>query len=96
MLESIEYVDNVEIFDELNPLCLMKKIKPDIVIKGSDYTRKTVIGYEFVESYGGQIVIIPTLEGNSTTKIIEGIKGRSFKKDLPKIKGGYLLWKRLQ
>ncbi len=90
LLESIKYIDKVEIFDELNPLRLMKKIKPDIVIKGSDYTRKTVIGYELVESYGGRIVIISTLEGNSTTKIINEIKGRSFKKDLPKIKGGYI------
>lgn len=90
MLESIKYIDKVEVFEELNPLCLMKKVRPDIVIKGGDYTRKTVVGHEFVESYGGQVVIISTLEGNSTTKIIETIKGRSFKKDLPKIKGGYL------
>lgn len=90
LLESIKHVDKVEIFDELNPLRLMKEIKPDIVIKGSDYTRKTVIGYEFVESYGGRIVIIPTLEHHSTTRLIQEIKGCSFSKNLPKIKGGYI------
>ena len=89
ILESIKYIDKVEIFKELNPLSLMKKIRPDVVVKGSDYTRKTVIGYEFVESYGGEVVIIPTLKGYSTTKIIEEIKGRSFKKDSLK-KGGYI------
>ena len=90
VLEAIKYIDEVKIFSEVNPLSLIKKVKPDILIKGGDYTRETVIGHEFVESYGGKVVVIPTLVGNSTTKTIKKIKSRSFKKDLPKNKGGYI------
>ena len=90
VLEAIKYVDEVVIFSETNPLDLIEKIRPDILLKGGDYTRETVIGHDFVEGYGGEIVIISILKGNSTTKTIKKIKGRSFKKDLPKIKGGYI------
>jgi rfaE bifunctional protein nucleotidyltransferase chain/domain len=90
MLESIKWVDKVIIFNELNPLSLLKKIKPNILVKGGDYSKNKIIGKEFIESYGGKVIVIPLSRGNSTTKIIEKIKGRSFKKDLPKKKGGYL------
>jgi len=90
VLESIKYVDKVIIFSETNPSTLIKKIKPNILLKGGDYTRETVIGHKLVEKNGGSVVIIPTIVGNSTTKTIRKIKGRSFKKDLPKIKGGYI------
>jgi D-glycero-beta-D-manno-heptose 1-phosphate adenylyltransferase len=90
ILKSIKMVNNVEIFDELNPLKLIKKIKPDIIVKGGDYTKKTVIGCDFIKSLGGNVTIIPLLKGSSTTNIMNKIKGRSFKKDLSKRKGGYL------
>ena len=89
VLEAIKYVDEVVIFSETNPLDLIENIKPNILLKGGDYVRETVIGHDLVESYGGKIVIISTLEGNSTTKTIRKIKGRSFKKDLSKKKGDY-------
>lgn len=76
ILESIKWVYKVEIFDELTPLKLIKKIKPDIIVKGGDYTKNTVVGHEFVESYGGKVVIVPIMKGNSTTNIINEIKGR--------------------
>ena len=79
ILESIEYVDKVIIFKETTPLRLIKQIKPDILVKGGDYKRETVVGHRFVESYGGKVVIIPLLKGYSTTNLIEDIKGRSFK-----------------
>jgi len=91
ILESIKWVDKVIIFNEFTPLKLIKKIKPDVLVKGGDYTKKTVVGHEFVESYGGKIVIIPLMKGNSTTNIINEIKGRSFEKDLSKNKKGYYL-----
>jgi len=90
VLKAIKYIDEVRIFSEVNPLSLIRKVRPDILIKGGDYIRSTVIGHEFVESYGGKVVVIPTLKGNSTTKTIKKIKSRSFKKGLPKNKGGYL------
>jgi len=79
ILESIEYVDKVIIFKESTPIRLIKKIKPDILVKGGDYTKETVVGYKFVKSYGGKTVIIPLLKGYSTTRLIEEIKGRSLK-----------------
>ena len=90
LLESIRYVNEVRIFDELNPLSLIKKVKPDILIKGSDYSRETTIGHQFVESYGGKVVIIPILKGYSTTNLLNKIKGRSFKIGSSQKKGGYL------
>ena len=89
ILKSLKYVDEVEIFNEDDPLRLIKRIKPDILVKGGDYTRQTVVGHEFVESYGGEVVIIPRLKKYSTTLLLGKIKGRTFKinKDSPKKEG---------
>lgn len=92
ILESIKYVDKVIIFDELNPFHLIKKIKPDILVKGGDYSRETVIGHKFVESYGGRVVIIPTLKGFSTSNLLNKMQNRSFRarKKSSKKNNGYL------
>jgi len=88
ILESLKYVDKVEIFNESNPLRLIKRIKPDVLVKGGDYTKRTVIGHDFVRDYGGKVVIIPRLANYSTTRLLKKIKGRSFEKeDLFKNKG---------
>jgi len=81
ILESLEFVDKVEIFDESTPLRLIKQIKPDILVKGGDYTKDTVVGKDFVESYGGKVVIIPRYKDYSTTNTIRFIKGHSLKKE---------------
>lgn len=73
LLESIEYVDYLVIFNEDTPYELIKLIKPDILVKGGDYFPEDVVGKEFVESYGGQVKILPYVEGKSSTKIIEKI-----------------------
>ena len=90
VLESIKWIDKVIIFDELNPLNLIKKIKPSVLVKGGDYIPKTVIGNDFVKSYGGKTVIIPTLKGNSTSETINSIKNSSLDKKVSK-KGGYIV-----
>ena len=74
ILESIRYVDKVVIFDELTPEKLIKKIKPNILVKGGDYNKKQVIGKKIVESYGGKVVIIPYIKGFSTTELIKKIQ----------------------
>ena len=74
ILKSIKLVDQVIIFDNL--LDLIKDIKPDILVKGGDYANSKIVGSEFIKSYGGKIVIIPYLEGNSTTKLIHKIYER--------------------
>ena len=69
-LESLNCVDEVIIFDELTPINLIKKIIPNILIKGSDYKDEKIIGFDFVRSHGGEIIIIDLLSGFSTTNII--------------------------
>jgi len=74
ILESIKYVDKVEIFDELNPLLLIKKIRPNILVKGGDYKKEDIVGYKFLKSYGGQTKTVSYLKGHSTTNLINKIK----------------------
>ncbi len=73
ILLALKYVDEVIIFNEENPLKLIKKLKPNILVKGADYTKEQVIGGEFVESYGGQIKLVKLAKGKSTSNIINKI-----------------------
>lgn len=73
ILASLIMVDAVVIFDEETPLELIKKIKPDVLIKGGDYTIDTIVGAKEVIGNGGKIEIFPIEEGFSTTGIIEKI-----------------------
>lgn len=68
-LASLFYVDGVVIFDEDTPLRLIESIKPDVLVKGADYAEESIIGGDFVKSYGGQVYRIPFLTGFSTTEI---------------------------
>jgi D-beta-D-heptose 7-phosphate kinase/D-beta-D-heptose 1-phosphate adenosyltransferase len=74
VLAALETVDYVTVFDEPDPLNLIKEIKPDVLVKGQDWAEKGVIGTEFVESYGGKIVLAPLVEGKSSTATIEKLK----------------------
>ena len=69
MLESLDFVDEVILFDEDTPEQLIKNIKPDIITKGGDYTIETVVGHELAK-----VVIIPTVENYSTTNTITKLK----------------------
>ena len=73
ILLALKYVDEVIIFNEENPLKLIKKLKPSILVKGADYTKEQVVGGEFVESYGGQIKLVKLVKGKSTSNIINKI-----------------------
>ena len=72
LLESCKYVDKVIIFDEETPLELIKEIKPDIIVKGGDYTEDQVVGKDFCKS----VIIFNYLDGYSTTKIVQNIINR--------------------
>jgi len=74
MLESVRWVDKVIIFDEENPEKLIKRIKPDVLVKGGDYREKTIVGASFVKSYGGKVKVIPLYNHFSTTNLIKKIK----------------------
>ena len=73
MLASLSVVDMVVIFGEDTPINLIETLRPNIIAKGADYAKTQVIGYEFVESYGGQVLLIPLKEGYSTTNIIKKV-----------------------
>jgi D-glycero-beta-D-manno-heptose 1-phosphate adenylyltransferase len=70
MLASIMIVDAVVIFDEDTPLDLIETIRPDVLVKGGDYTIEQIVGAKEVISAGGRVVINPILPGFSTTGII--------------------------
>lgn len=74
MMASFAFVDAVVLFDEDTPLDLIKAIKPDILVKGSDYLTENIVGAEIVISNGGSVETIDLVEGYSTTKIIDKIK----------------------
>jgi D-beta-D-heptose 7-phosphate kinase/D-beta-D-heptose 1-phosphate adenosyltransferase len=74
MLAALSVVDYVVIFDEISPLNLIKYIRPDILIKGGDYTKDNIIGSDFVESYGGKIYVAKYYDEFSTTSIINKLK----------------------
>ena len=73
ILSALKFVDEVVIFNEENPLKLIKKLKPNILVKGADYTKEQVVGGKFVESYGGQIKLVKLTKGKSTSNIIDKI-----------------------
>ena len=73
IIASLIMVDAVVIFDEETPLELIKMIKPDVLVKGGDYTMETMVGAKEVLDEGGRVEIIPLREGFSTTNIINRI-----------------------
>ena len=77
ILSELESVAIVVAFEDDTPMTLLEALKPDVLVKGGDYTREGVVGGDFVESYGGRVEIVGTLEGRSTTGAIEklGLQG---------------------
>lgn len=71
VLAALSVVDAVVIFGEPTPLQLIEALRPDVIVKGGDYTEDTVVGAREVRSWGGRVKIVPTVEGFSTTKLIE-------------------------
>ena len=76
VLTSIELVDVVTIFDEENPLKLIMAIKPDVLIKGSDYKRSQIIGADIVKKQGGKVFLAKLEKGYSTTNTISKMTNR--------------------
>ncbi len=76
VLASLESVDYVVPFEEDTPFKLIKEIAPNVLVKGGDYKPDEVVGADFVKSKGGKLVIIPFVEGFSTTEIIKQILKR--------------------
>ena len=70
VLAALSSVDAVVVFDEDTPLELIRALRPDVLAKGADYRPDQVVGREDVESWGGRLVLVPLLEGRSTTSTI--------------------------
>jgi D-beta-D-heptose 7-phosphate kinase/D-beta-D-heptose 1-phosphate adenosyltransferase len=77
VLAALEAVDLVVVFDEDTPEKLIARVKPSVLVKGSDYTREQVVGREIVEAIGGQIVLIDLVPGHSTTAMVERTRGQT-------------------
>lgn len=73
-LEAFECVDEVYLFDEETPLNLIKKIKPNVLVKGGDYKVSEIVGSKEVIASGGEVKTLKFYEGFSTTNLIEKIK----------------------
>jgi len=73
ILAALDCIDYVVVFDEDTPKELIEKLRPDILVKGGDYTPESVVGRDLVESWGGQVEIIRFVAGKSTTGIVEKI-----------------------
>ncbi len=74
VLGALESVDYVVLFDEPTPEQLIRRVRPDVLVKGQDWTDKGVVGREFVEASGGRVLLLPLVEGVSTTALIERIR----------------------
>lgn len=81
MLAALTCVDAVVVFEEDTPLELLQAIRPDTLVKGQDYIASQVVGREFLESSGGNVVLVPLLPEKSTTALIERIANRGLARD---------------
>lgn len=78
ILEALDFIDYITIFEENTPLNLIQSIKPDVYTKGGDYSYSNLIGPglggDIIEKYGGRISLIPLVKENSTSQIIKNME----------------------
>ena len=77
MLAALEFIDLVVVFEEDTPLNVIASLTPNILVKGGDYTIKTIVGAPEVEAKGGLVKVIPFLDGYSSTTIVTKIQSLS-------------------
>jgi D-beta-D-heptose 7-phosphate kinase/D-beta-D-heptose 1-phosphate adenosyltransferase len=70
VMASLSPVDMVVLFDDDTPLELIRALRPDVLIKGADYTVDQVVGGDLVQGWGGQVLLVDLREGHSTTGTI--------------------------
>jgi D-beta-D-heptose 7-phosphate kinase/D-beta-D-heptose 1-phosphate adenosyltransferase len=73
VLAALEMVDAVCSFGEDTPKAVIEKVTPNVLVKGADWAEKGVVGREWVEAHGGQVVLAPLVAGKSTTSILERV-----------------------
>jgi len=75
VLAGLEAVDAVVLFEQAAPIELVRAIEPDVIVKGGDYSPETIVGADLVTARGGRVVVIPLVDGHSTTSTIEKLRG---------------------
>ncbi|HET9904829.1 MAG TPA: D-glycero-beta-D-manno-heptose-7-phosphate kinase [Xanthobacteraceae bacterium] len=70
VLAALEAVDLVVLFDEPTPIDLIREVRPKVLVKGSDYRREEVVGADFVEATGGEVLLVDIVPGQSTSRIV--------------------------
>jgi D-beta-D-heptose 7-phosphate kinase/D-beta-D-heptose 1-phosphate adenosyltransferase len=73
VLEELESIDYVVLFDQDTPRELIQRVRPDVLVKGADYKKEQVVGWDFVEGCGGSVALAPLVDGRSTSAVIERI-----------------------
>jgi|SRR6185295_1076388 len=73
VISELRCVDFVTWFDEATPLDLIARIKPHYIVKGDDYSKENVVGFDEAKHWGGQVVIVPRIGDLSTTGILKGV-----------------------
>jgi D-beta-D-heptose 7-phosphate kinase/D-beta-D-heptose 1-phosphate adenosyltransferase len=73
-MAALAAVDAVVLFEEDTPLELIRAVRPDVLVKGGDYSVETVVGHEEVIAAGGRVEIVPTVEGFSTSSLVEKVQ----------------------
>jgi len=73
VLEELQSIDYLVCFDDDTPLRLIRAIRPDVLVKGADYKKEQVIGWDVVEQYGGEVALAPLIDGKSTSAVIQRI-----------------------
>jgi rfaE bifunctional protein nucleotidyltransferase chain/domain len=77
VLAALETVDAVVVFDEDTPLRLVRELEPDVIVKGGDYAESTIVGAAEVRARGGDVLVVPLTPGESTTSIVNKLRGLS-------------------
>ncbi len=73
LLDALQFVDYVVIFEEDTPESLIREVRPHLLVKGGDYRPWEIVGARFVTAYGGHVAILPYIAGKSTTAIVAQI-----------------------
>ena len=73
-LAALDCVDAVSIFDADTPAAIIRRVQPDILVKGADWPADQIVGRDTVEARGGRVILEPVEQGYSTTSIIERVK----------------------
>ena len=76
VLAALAMVDAVVVFEEATPLELILELRPNVLVKGGDYSESSIIGARDVRNWGGTVAIIPLTPGHSTTSTIERLRGK--------------------